>query len=128
MPCFAGSGVLFLYDFAIKSFMGNHLKTIPLILLALTLTACSQKDAANPLDSVARRTCMDTIESRATNRDSVAYGDDVPVGRSKPNGQLDVTVKFSAKNEIGMASHIIANCVVSADGKTLVSIATKEGR
>jgi hypothetical protein len=104
------------------------LKTAPLILLALALTACSKQANENPLDSVARRTCMDTIESRATNRDSVAYSDAMPVGRSKPNGQMDVTVKFSAKNEIGMASQIIANCVVSADGKTLVSIVTKAGR
>ncbi|QYF92692.1 hypothetical protein KY495_18430 [Massilia sp. PAMC28688] len=104
------------------------MKTVPLIMLALTLAACSRQEAANPLDSVARRTCMDTIESRATNRDSVAYGDDMPVERSKPDGQMNVTVKFSAKNEIGMASNIVANCVVSADGKTLVSIATKEGR
>ncbi len=103
------------------------MKTYSLILIALALTACSRQEAANPVDSVARRTCMDSIESRATNRDSVSYRDDLPVSRTKPNGQLDVTVKFSAKNEIGMASHIIASCVVSADGKTLVSIATKEG-
>lgn len=104
------------------------MKTNALILAALLLSACSKQDTVNPLDSAARRTCMDTIESRATNRSSVAYGDEAPVGRTKPNGQLDVTVKFSAKNEIGMASHIIASCVVSADGKTLISIATREGR
>lgn len=108
--------------------MGTHLKTIPLILAGLLLAACSKQEAANPADAVARRTCMDTIESRATKRDSVAYGDEVAVGRTRPDGQLDVTIKFSAKNDIGVASYIIANCVTSADGKTLVSIATKEGR
>lgn len=104
------------------------MKSIPLVMLALSVVACSSKEAVNPVDALARQTCKNTIESRATNRDSVAYGDEAPVGRGKANGQLDVTVKFSAKNEIGMASHIIASCVVSADGKTLVSIATKEGR
>ena len=105
------------------------MKTLPLIFLALatTLSACSRQEAANPLDAAARRTCMDTIESRATNRASLSYRDDEPVGRTKPDGQLDVLIKFSAKNDIGIASHIIANCVVSADGKTLVSIATREG-
>lgn len=104
------------------------MKTFPLIFLALAtmLGACSKQEPANPLDAAARRTCKDTIESRATNRASLSYRDDEPVGRTRPNGQLDVTVKFSAKNDIGMASHIIANCVVSADGKTLVSIATRE--
>lgn len=117
-----------MYDFIIVT-SGNHLlKTLPLILLASALTACSQQTPSNPLDAVARRTCMDTIEARATNRTSVAYGDEQPVGRTKANGQLDVKIKFSAKNEIGMASHIIANCVISADGKSLVTILTKEGR
>jgi hypothetical protein len=41
--------------------------------------------------------------------------------------QLDLTLKFSAKNEQGMASNLIARCVVSADGKKLVNIDVREG-
>lgn len=106
------------------------MKTFVLPLLALALTACGKPEApANPVDAAARRTCMDTIESRATNRKSISYTDDAPaVARQKANGQLDVTLKFSAKNESGLASFLVAQCVVSPDGKTLVGIQVKDSR
>lgn len=117
-----------MYDFA-KEYSGDIMKYAPL-LLALVLTACGKTEApANPVDAVARRTCMDTIEARATNPKSIAYAkDEQAVGRSKPDGKLDVTVKFSAKNELGIASSLVASCVVSADGKTLADIQVKDGR
>lgn len=100
-----------------------------LFLLAIALTACGKSATpASPLDAAARRTCMDTIESRAINRNSVAYiSDDIPVAKNA-KGQLEVSLKFSAKNEIGMASTMLAKCTVSPDGKTLVEIAVKETR
>lgn len=118
-----------MYDFA-KEYSGDIMKYAPLLLLALVLTACGKTEApANPVDAVARRTCMDTIEARATNPKSIAYAkDEQAVGRSKPDGKLDVIIKFSAKNELGIASSLVASCVVSADGKTLADIQVKDGR
>lgn len=100
-----------------------------MILMALALTACGKTGApVSALDTAARQTCMDTIESRAINRNSVAYGaDPAPVSKNA-KGQLDVPLKFSAKNEIGMATSMLAHCTVSPDGKTLVDIAVKESR
>lgn len=100
-----------------------------LFIVTLALTACGKTAApVSALDTAARRTCMDTIESRAINRNSVAYiGDQAPVSKTA-KGQLDVPVKFSAKNEIGMATSMLAHCTVSPDGKTLVDIAVKESR
>jgi|GEM_PF-3219952 len=105
----------------------KKLLLLPLIVLA----GCSKMGAAeSPLDLAARRTCMDTIESRAINKNSISYRDDdkkSPVHKAS-DGQLDLTLKFSAKNEQGMASSLIARCVVSADGKKLVNIDVREGR
>lgn len=100
-----------------------------LFIIAIGLSACGKTAApVSPQDAAARRTCMDTIESRATNRKSVSYmSDDAPVAKNA-KGELDVSVKFSAKNEIGMASTMLARCIVSPDGKTLVEIAVKESR
>ena len=98
-----------------------------LFLCALALAGCSKSSApASPLDTAARRTCMDTIEARAINRNSVAYRSDDPAVSKDAKGQLAVSIKFSAKNEIGMATTMVAKCTVSADGKTLVDIAVKE--
>jgi hypothetical protein len=101
-----------------------------LLILVLLLAACGKPAApANPVDAVARRTCMDTIEARATNPKSLAWvGDDAPVGRTRADGKLDVSIKFSAKNEINIASSLLASCVVSPDGKTLVEIQVKDRR
>lgn len=101
---------------------------LPLCML-LALAGCDKTTPDTPQEAQARQTCKSTIEARATKPESVAYpGDPLPVGHSKPNGQLDVTIHVSAKNEIGMASPLVANCVVSADGKTLVDIQVKNKR
>ncbi len=106
------------------------MKTISLLFILLALTACSKSGPADtPVEAAARRTCMDTIEARAINKKTVTYLDpQLAVGHSKPNGQLEVSIKFSAKNEIGMASTVLATCTVSADGKTLVEIRSKDAR
>jgi hypothetical protein len=100
-----------------------------LLLSAILLTACGKTAApVDPLHAAAQRTCMNTIESRAVNRNSVSYTGDNPAVTKDAKGQLEVSIKFSAKNEIGMASSMQARCLVSPDGKTLVDIAVKEGR
>jgi hypothetical protein len=97
----------------------------------IVLTGCGKSGASDsPLEAAARRTCMDTIESRAVNKNSISYRSDdtkSPVNKAS-DGQLDLTLKFSAKNEQGMASSLVARCVVSADGKKLVNIDVREGR
>lgn len=105
----------------------KKLLLLPLIVLA----GCSKTGAADsPLEIAARRTCMDTIESRAINKNSISYRDDDKKSavHKASDGQLDLTLKFSAKNEQGMASSLIARCVVSADGKKLINIDVREGR
>lgn len=100
-----------------------------MFLAVFVLAGCGKTDSpASPQDAAARRTCMDTIESRATNKKSVDYTDKDPAITKDANGQLLVSIGFSAKNEIGMASRMVATCVVSADGKTLVDIAVKDTR
>jgi hypothetical protein len=97
------------------------------ILFTLALAACGKTAApVDPLDVAARRTCMDTIESRAINRNSITYTTDDPAVSKDAKGQLKVAIKFSAKNEIGMASALQAQCTVSPDGKSLVDIAVKD--
>ena len=101
-----------------------------LFLSLIALAGCSKTGTTDsPLDVAARRTCMDTIESRAINKNSISYHseDNKPVNKAS-DGKLDMTLKFSAKNEQGMASNLIARCVVSADGKTLINIDVREGR
>ena len=101
---------------------------LPLCIL-LALAACAKTTPDTPQEAQARQTCKSTIEARATKPESISYpGEALAVGHSKPNGQLDVTIHVSAKNEIGMASALVANCVVSADGKTLVEIQVKDKR
>jgi hypothetical protein len=91
----------------------------------LALTACDKISApADPLHAAAQRTCKDTIEARAIDRKTIDYLSDDPVAKTA-NGQLDVSIKFSAKNEIGRASTMLARCVVSADGKALADITVK---
>lgn len=97
-----------------------------MLLLAIALAGCGKSAAPlSPLDAAARRTCMDTIESRAINRSSVAYRSDDPAVSKDAKGQLEVSIKFSAKDEIGKASTMQAKCIVSPDGKTLLTIAVK---
>ena len=100
-----------------------------MFLLVLAVAGCGKSAAPlSPLDAAARKACTDTIESRAVNRNSISYLGVDPAIAKNASGQLDVSVKFSAKNEIGGASTMTARCTVSADGKTLVDIAVKEGR
>lgn len=106
------------------------MKTTALLFILLALAACSKGGPADtPVEAAARRTCMDAIESRAINKKTVTYlGPESPVAHTKPNGQMDVSIKFSAKNEIGMASTVMVTCTVSADGKTLVNLQSKDAR
>ena len=100
-----------------------------MVLLAMSLAACGKTSApADPLDAAARRTCMDTIESRAVNRSSLAYLENDTPAVKNAKGQLELYIKFSAKDEIGKASTMLARCVVSPDAKTLVDIAVKDSR
>ena len=100
-----------------------------MFLAVVVLAGCGKSgESMSPLDTAARRTCMDTIESRATNAKSVNYTDKDPAITKDAKGQLLVSIDFSAKNEMGMASRMVARCTVSGDGKTLVDIAVKENR
>lgn len=104
-------------------------KVVIFMAMATTLAGCGKSAApVSPLDAAARRTCMDTIEARATNAKSVSYNSEDPAVAKDAQGQLDVSIAFSAKNEMGMASRMVAKCLVSPDGKTLVNIAVQEKR
>jgi hypothetical protein len=98
-----------------------------ILLAIISLTACSKTSAPlGPAEAAAQQTCKNTIESRAINRSSVAYtGGDAPIGKNA-KGQLEVSLKFSAKNEIGMATTMQAKCTVTPDGNTLINIVVKE--
>ena len=97
------------------------------ILFSVALVACGKTAApVDPLHAAARRTCMDTIESRAINRNSISTTSDDALVSKDAKGQLKVAIKFSAKNEIGMASSLLAQCTVSPDGKSLIEIAVKD--
>lgn len=101
------------------------MKLLTLLLVTLALSSCG-KLRSDPLHAAAEQTCKNTIEGRAINRKTVDYSSvDVKPGQK---GQLNVAINFSAKSEIGYASFMLANCTVSADGKTLVGIAVKETR
>lgn len=106
------------------------MKTPSLLLIVLALVSCAKSGPSDtPVEAAARRTCMDTIEARATKPKSITYLDNgQAVGHTRANGQLDVTMKLSAKNEIGMASTLSASCVLSADGKSLVEIQVRDAR
>ena len=105
------------------------MKRLMLLLPVLLVASCGKTPVPeSPVDAAVRRTCMDTIESRAINRKSIFYQSDdarSPVTKSA-NGNLEVSIKFSAKNEIGMASSLMAKCTVSPDGKSLVDISVKD--
>ena len=99
-----------------------------ILVCAVVLSACGKTGApGDPLDAGAVRTCKDTIESRATNKKTVSYIGDETVAKAA-NGQRTVSLKFSAKNEIGMASTMVAACSVTADGKSLLNLAVKDTR
>ncbi|WP_426211785.1 hypothetical protein [Massilia sp. TWP1-3-3] len=97
------------------------------MLSVLVLSACGKgQTPADPLRAAATDTCKATIEARAVNRKTLDYRTINVTPADK--GQLNVAIDFSAKNEIGMASAMLANCTVSADGKMLVAINVKETR
>ena len=100
-----------------------------MVLLALALTACGKVGApADPLDAAARRICINTIESRAVNRDWLAYIENDTPAVKNAKGQLHLSIKFSVNDEIGKASTMIARCIVSPEGKTLAAITLKDSR
>ena len=100
-----------------------------MVQLALALTACGKVGApADPLDAAARRICINTIESRAVNRDWLAYIENDTPAVKNAKGQLHLSIKFSVNDEIGKASTMIARCIVSPDGKTLAAITVKDSR
>ena len=100
-----------------------------MFLCALALAGCGKSAAlVDPAEASARSTCMATIESRAINRNSVSYSADDTRAVKNGKGQIGIDLKFSAKNEIGMASTMLAHCVVSPGGKSLLDIAVKEPR
>ena len=100
------------------------MKYLTLLAVLCALSACGKSQMpSDPLHAAATQTCKATIESRAINRNSLTYLS-VAVAPS-PKGELNVTISVSAKNEIGMASTLLADCVVSADGKSLVGITVK---
>ena len=107
------------------------MKLLTLFLALLALSSCGKVlTPADPLHAAAEQTCKATIEGRAINRKTVDYSSVAvtPAAAPAPKGQLSVAINFSAKNEIGMASWMLANCSVSADGKTLVAINVKQTR
>jgi hypothetical protein len=100
-----------------------------MFLLAFVLAGCGKSAAPlDPAEAAARGTCMATIESRAINRKSVTYSDNGVHAGKNAKGQIEIDLQFSAKNEIGMASTMLARCVASADGKSLVDISVTEPR
>ena len=100
-----------------------------MFLCAIALVGCGKLAApVDPAEAAARSTCMATIESRAINRNSVSYSANATHAVKNAKGQIEIDLRFSAKNEIGMASTMFAHCVVSPDGKTLRDIAVKEPR
>ena len=100
-----------------------------MFLCAIALVGCGKLSApVDPAEAAARSSCMATIESRAINRNSISYSADGAHAGKNAKGQIEIDLKFSAKNEIGMASTMLAHCVVSPDGKALVDISVKEPR
>ncbi len=107
------------------------MKNLTLLAAVLSLAACEKISApVDPLHDAARRTCKNNIESRAVNPKTVNYlstNATHPVTKTA-KGELDFSIRFSVKNEIGSGSTLLAHCVVSADGKTLVAINVKDTR
>jgi hypothetical protein len=107
------------YDF--KKNLEQRMKYLTLLFAVLVLSSCGKSQMpADPLHAAAAQTCKDTIEARAINRKSVNYLSVEVAPAAKE--ELNVTIKVSAKNEIGMASTLLAKCIVSVDGKSLVGI------
>ena len=107
------------------------MKILTLLVASFTLAACGKSQApSDPLHGAAVQTCKGTIEARAINRKTVDYlkVDVAPAAAPATPGQLVASINFSAKNEIGMASTMLARCVTSADGKSLVEITVKDSR
>lgn len=107
------------------------MKLLTLLLAVLALSACGKSQTpADPLHAVATQTCKNTIESRAVNRKTLVYRSVAvtPAAAPAEKGQWNVAIAFSARNEMGMAAAMMADCTVSADGKTLVSIFANERR
>lgn len=99
------------------------MKYLTLLPAMLVLAACGKSQTpADPLHAAAVRTCKDTIEARAVNRKTLDYRSVSVAPAPAPAGQLIATIDFSAKNEIGIATTMLARCVTSADGKSLVEI------
>lgn len=98
----------------------------------LLTSGCGKSGApsVDPIETVARHACMDAIENAATNKSSVEFHSftSPPVVRKIANGQLDVFIKFSAKNAFGSESTSIARCVLSGDGKSLVEFNVQDSR
>ena len=107
------------------------MKNLILIAAVLALAGCEKViTPADPLHEAARRTCKNNIESRATNPKTINYlstNATHPVTKTA-KGELAFSLRFSARNEIGSPSTLLANCVVSGDGKTLVGITVKDTR
>ena len=111
------------YD--LKKILDNYMKYLTLAAAVLVLASCGKSQTpSDPLHAAAAQTCKDTIEARAINRKSLDYRSVAVAPSAK--GELNVTINVSAKNEIGIASNLLADCVVSADGKTLVGITVKD--
>lgn len=99
------------------------MKYLTLLLAVLSLASCGKSQTPDdPLQAAAVRTCKDTIEARAVNRKTLDYRSVSVAPGTAPAGQLVATIDFSAKNEIGIATSMLARCVTSADGKSLVDI------
>ncbi len=99
------------------------MKFLTLMAAVFGLAACDKAQApSDPLHAVALQTCKGNIESRAINRKTVNY---LATSVAPEAGKLVASLTFSAKNEIGSASTMVARCVTSADGKTLVDILVK---
>ncbi len=100
------------------------MKTFTLLAAVLALSACDKLPApANALHAAAIKTCKQPVEARAVNPRTLAYLSTAVVPTA--NGQLDVTMRVSARNEIGTPFTLQAKCVVSGDGKSLVGITTQ---
>ena len=107
------------------------MKLLPPLLAVLALSACGKSQTpADPVHAAAAQTCKTIIESRAVNRKTLVYRSVAvtPAAAPATQGQWNVAIAFSARNEIGMAAAMMANCTVSADGKTLVSMFANERR
>jgi starvation-inducible outer membrane lipoprotein len=97
--------------------------TLLLAVSVLALAGCDKVRAPrDPLHAAAIATCKAVIEGRAINKKTVSYR---TVDVSPVAGGLNVAINFSAKNEIGSAAFMLANCVTTPDGKAMTGITVK---